>query len=94
MKKKRRRVQDFDVPSSTVIAQRAAAPLRFVSVKSTHKGLQTPRMNFIGGVREEIVAKAIRNVFTNLMYVQINLCEVSHCDVNRLSIYGSISIQC
>ena len=65
--KKRRKVRDFDVPGSTVIAQRAAVPLRFASVKSTHKGLPTPRFSFIGGVREERVVKAIRNVFTNLM---------------------------
>lgn len=43
---KRRKVQDFNVLGSTVIAQRAAAPLRFASVKSTHKGLQTPQLSF------------------------------------------------
>lgn len=65
--KKRRKVRDFSVPGSTVIAQRAAAPLRFASVKSTHKGSHTPQLSFIGGVREESVVKAIRNVLTNLM---------------------------
>lgn len=46
-------MRDFSVPGSTVIAQRAAAPLRFASVKSTHKALHTSRLSFIGGVREE-----------------------------------------
>lgn len=54
-----------DVPGSTVIAQRAAAPPRFASLKSSHKGLQTPRLSFIGGVREERVVKAIRSVGSN-----------------------------
>lgn len=80
-------MRDFNVPCTTVIAQRTAAPLRFASVKSTHKGMQTLQSSFIGGMREERVVKAIRNVFAKLMHVQINLCEESNFDVNRLYLW-------
>lgn len=80
-------MRDFDVPGTTVTAQRSAVPLRFASVKSKHKGWQTPQLSFIGGVRGERVVKAITIVFSNRMQVQMNLREELCGDVNRLYLW-------
>lgn len=84
---------DASVPGSTAFAQHAAAPLRFASVKSTHKDLQNSHLTCIVGVRRKRVVKAIRNAFANLVWVQINAREALKCDVNCSPIYRSIRIQ-